>query len=40
MRGAGLGLAASRRLVERHGGHLDVTVIPAWGNVFFFTLPA
>ena len=39
-RGAGLGLAICRRIVDRHGG--DIGVLPAngGGNRFFFTLPA
>jgi light-regulated signal transduction histidine kinase (bacteriophytochrome) len=39
-RGAGLGLAICRRIVERHGGYIGVTPGAAGGNRFFFTLPA
>jgi signal transduction histidine kinase len=41
-RGAGLGLAICRRIVERHGGNIGVTDArgPAEGNRFYFTLPA
>jgi signal transduction histidine kinase len=38
-RGAGLGLAICRRIVERHGGAIGVDTAPAGGNVFYFTLP-
>jgi light-regulated signal transduction histidine kinase (bacteriophytochrome) len=39
-RGAGLGLAICRRIVERHGGQIGVTAADGPGNRFFFTLPA
>lgn len=38
-RGLGLGLAISRRIVERHGGTIGVTADDS-GNEFFFTVPA
>lgn len=38
--GAGLGLALSRRLVERHGGHLHVEDAPSGGASFVVTLPS
>ena len=38
--GTGLGLAITRRLVELHGGKLDVDSQPGSGACFFFTLPA
>jgi chemotaxis family two-component system sensor kinase Cph1 len=39
-RGAGLGLATCRRIVERHGGAIGVRAANGSGNVFHFTLPA
>jgi signal transduction histidine kinase len=39
-RGAGLGLAICRRIVQRHGGHIGVRPAVGGGNRFFFTLPA
>ncbi len=39
-RGAGLGLAICRRIVERHGGTIGVTAANGSGNAFYFTLPA
>ena len=38
--GTGLGLAITRKLVELHGGQLDVDCKPGEGSCFFFTLPA
>jgi signal transduction histidine kinase len=38
-KGAGLGLAIVRRIVERHGGEVGVTSPGENGNRFFFTLP-
>jgi signal transduction histidine kinase/DNA-binding response OmpR family regulator len=37
--GTGLGLAITRRLVELHGGTLDVESQPGAGSCFYFTLP-
>ena len=38
--GTGLGLAITRRLVELHGGQLDVESQSGAGSCFFFTLPS
>ncbi len=37
--GMGLGLYISRKIVERHGGHIDVRSSPGQGSVFFIVLP-
>lgn len=39
MKGAGLGLAISRTIVEQHGGKIWATNAEAGGAVFHFTLP-
>jgi signal transduction histidine kinase len=37
--GLGLGLYISRKIVERHGGHIDVQSSPGEGSTFSLVLP-
>ena len=38
--GTGIGLASVRRVLSRHGGHIEFQAAPGAGARFTFTLPA
>jgi signal transduction histidine kinase len=39
VKGTGLGLFISKRVIEQHGGHIDVTSEPEKGTRFYIRVP-
>jgi K+-sensing histidine kinase KdpD len=40
IKGTGLGLTITKKIIEKHGGHMDVESAPGEGSTFSFYLPA